>query len=72
MKVFLLIASTRRLKASVQNQNLVKPELPQELRPELTDTYFRDQILDRQDLIDRKLSAWLTEYPDLDKMHGEG
>ena len=59
-KVFLPTKLAKRMKASVQNQNLVKPELSDEVRQELIETYFKDDILKLQDLIGRDLSAWLT------------
>lgn len=45
---------TNRLK----NQNLVKPDLPLDVRAQLLPV-FRDDILQLQDLIQRDLSAWL-------------
>lgn len=49
----------RRLKTYVHNKNLVKPDFLPELREELIQTYFREDILKLQDLIQRDLSKWL-------------
>jgi hypothetical protein len=48
-----------RLGSELHKRNLVRPELPSEVRRRVTDKYFREDILALQDLIRRDLSAWL-------------
>ena len=45
---------------TVRNRNLTRASMPSEIRRELTE-YYRDDILQLQDLIDRDLSHWLVE-----------
>ena len=47
------------LRQKIQHQNLAKPELPREIKEELTQLY-REDILHCQDLIHRDLSHWLS------------
>jgi hypothetical protein len=48
-----------RLGSALHNRNLTKPKLSPEIRKQVTDRYFREDILKLQDLIKRDLSVWL-------------
>ena len=48
----------QRIVVTLQNRNLVKPEMPEDVRRELIEVY-REDVLKLQDLIGRDLSHWL-------------
>ena len=49
----------QKLRQIIRKQNLAKPELPGQIRKELSQGY-RDDILKLQDLVQRDLSNWLS------------
>lgn len=56
-KLMLPASLRERAKLRLTNRNLVKQELPPDLKRELTEV-FRDDILQLQDLLGRDLTAW--------------
>ena len=48
-----------RLGSNLHNRNLTRPGLSPRVRREVTDRYFRDDVLELQDVLRRDLSAWL-------------
>jgi hypothetical protein len=48
-----------RVGANLHNRNLCKPRLSPEVRPRVTQEYFRDDIVELERLLQRDLSAWL-------------
>ncbi len=52
-----------RLGSGLHNRNLTSQRLSPELRAEVTNLHFREDILKLQDLIGQDLSAWLGDDP---------
>jgi hypothetical protein len=48
-----------RIGGGLHNRNLVRTRLSPEVRRKVIDTYFRDDIMELEGLIERDLSAWL-------------
>jgi len=59
LKPFLPKKFAQQIKTKLRKQNMVKPELEQEIRMKLIKKY-RDDILKLQDLIEKDLSKWLN------------
>ncbi|MGF1491702.1 MAG: sulfotransferase [Microcoleaceae cyanobacterium] len=60
VKLILPTQLGRQIKTYLHNKNLEKPQLSGELKKQLVEDYFYDDIIELQTLIERDLSDWLA------------